>query len=236
MAPMTPTNLPRARSRGLKVDVLDGELVVERVDQHIVCSVSAPAAAVWKRCDGNTSIEDLARRVAADLAQPVDIDFIWQALRELDHAGLLESLDYADDDAPAKQDDAMARRGALRTLGRVAAIAVPLVASIGIPSAAFAQSMGPAGPPGPPGPTGPTGATGTTGSTGPTIGATGAAGAAGVLGPTGSTGPTGPVGPPGPTGVAGAAGVVGPTGATGVTGPIGITGPTGPAGPAGPSI
>jgi hypothetical protein len=229
-------SLPRARARGLKVEQLDDELVVYDNEQHRAHSLTAAAAAVWKRCDGRTSIKDISRAVAAEFDLPPNLDMIWRALRQLDHAGLLdppqEELNTVDlPDTPSdkssegRENDGAAVRGAARRkLGWAAAAAIPLVVSIAIPAPALAQSLGPPGPPGPAGPAGPTGAAGATGATGP------AAPGPGTPGPTGPTGVTGPLGP---TGAFGNAGAGGPTGPTGATGPSGLPGPTGPAGSAG---
>ena len=228
------TRLPLARSRGLKVEDLGGELVVYDSARHVAHSLTRTAAEVWKRCDGQTSVADIAQGVASVVGLEPDIDLVWRALRQLDYSGLLEDAAEAARELPVGDvSTPPARRSALRNLGWAAAAAIPLVASIGIPSAAFAQSAGPPGPPGPTGPTGPAGLTGPTGAMGTSVGATGATGTAGAAGPLGATGPTGPTGiagSAGATGPAGAAGAGGPTGPTGPAGPTGATGPTGPTG------
>lgn len=228
-------SFPRARSKGLNVEELDGELVIYDVELNRAHSLTAAAAAVWKRCDGRTSIEEIDRAVAAQFGRAPDVDLVWRALRQLDHARLLESPDDDVSDVTADDEpvETVVRRSALRKLGWAAAAAIPLVASIGIPSAAFAQSVGPPGPPGPTGPAGATGATGPVGPTGANIGPTGPTGATGTFGPPGPTGPTGAIGATGPTGAAGLPGPTGSSGPTGPTGPAGPTGPTGPTGPAG---
>jgi hypothetical protein len=210
-------SFPLARSRGLKIEEVDDDLIVYDLDQQRAHTLHAIAAAVWRRCDGQTSPDDIARAAAAALEMPPNSEFVWEALRQLDAIGLIE--------VPAQApDEAVARRRALRQLGQVAAGVLPFVASIAIPAAAYAQSVGTPGPPGPIGATGPTGATGPAGgSPGPT----------GITGITGTTGPTGPAGPVGALGAAGAGGAAGLTGVTGPTGATGATGPVGAAGPAG---
>lgn len=171
---------PRARSTGLKIEELDDELLVYDLERNRAHSLNAGASAVWRLCDGRRTIEDINVAAAEALGVAPDMTMVQQALRHLERAGLLQA------DEPA---DAGERRTLLRKLGWAAI--VPFVATIAMPSSAYAQ----AGPPGPPGPAGATGPTGPAGS-----------------GPTGSTGPTGAVGDTGPTG---------PTGPTGATGPIG---------------
>lgn len=229
-------SFPRARSTGLKVEDIDGEIVIYDLERNRAHSLNAGAAAVWRRCDGRTSIDEISRGVSEALSQPPNLEVVWHALRQLDRAGLLEP-------DPEEESAATARRKALQQVGW-AAIAIPFVASIAIPSTSFAQSVGPPGPPGPPGPTGPTGPASTvpgpTGPAGPTglastvPGPTGSTGATGTPGPTGPTGPMGVTGTPGPTGPTGAPGTPGPTGPTGAPGTPGPTGATGPTGPPGP--
>jgi hypothetical protein len=204
-------SFPLARSRGLKIEEIDDDLIVYDLEQQRAHSLHAIAAAVWRRCDGQTPVEDIARAAAEALEMPPNDEFVWDALRQLDAIGLLEA-------PPQSPDAPVVRRRALRQLGLASVGVVPFVASMMIPTAAYAQSEGTPGPPGPAGATGPTGTTGAGG---------GQKGAAGVTGITGVTGLTGPLGPAGAPGAAGAQGIVGPTG---VTGPTGLTGPTGAVG------
>jgi hypothetical protein len=185
------TAFPLARSRGLTVEAFDDDLVVYDVERQRAHSLHAVAATVWRCCDGRTSVEDIAARTAEAFGLPPNVAAVEDVLRQLDLVDLLESP--VDDAAPlATSDGSVARRGALRKMGWAAAAVLPVVMSMAIPHAAYAQSVGipgPTGPAGPPGPTGPTGP----GLQGPT-GVTGATGATGL---TGATGPTGPTGPPG---------------------------------------
>jgi hypothetical protein len=175
---------PRARSAGLTVEDLDGELIIYDTERQKAHSLNEGAAAVWRQCDGERSIEAIDRAVAEQLGQPPNMDLVWQALRQLDHAGLLEPPPEA---AVSVTSAPSVRRRALRQIGWAALVGVPLVASIALPSTATAQVVGPAGTAGPAGATGPTGPAG--------VGPTGAAGPTGAVGAIGPTGPTGPVGP-----------------------------------------
>lgn len=228
------SRLPKARTSGLHVEELDDELVLYDLHQQRAHALTAFAAAVWKLSDGKTSIRAISDAAASGLTLTPDLDVVWDALRRLDHAGLLEPPAGDHVRVTSLRPTATASsHGSRRRLAWAAAGA--LVTTIAIPSNAFAQI---AGPPGPAGPTGPTGATGSSGSTGPSApspGVAGGAGPAGATGPTGATGITGIAGPTGPSGTAGPAGPTGSSGATGITGIAGPTGPMGPTGPAGPS-
>ena len=233
-SPSMDTRFPKARSAGLKIEELDDELVLYDLEQQRAHALTAFAAAVWKRCDGRTSIRTISDAVANTFGLPSDLDVIWDSLRRLDLAGLLEppTGDFVRVSAlgavPAPRGIA-ARRVAWAAAGA-------LVTTIAIPSNAFAQLVGPPGPAGPTGPTGPTGSTGVLGPPPIGVAVSGPTGPTGVTGATGPTGPTGTLGfagPTGSTGVTGVTGTTGPAGPTGVQGPMGPTGPTGPTGPAG---
>jgi hypothetical protein len=189
---------PKARSQGLKIEEMDDELLVYDLERNRAHSLNAGATVVWRLCNGERTVEAINIAAAEALGVEPDMTMVQEALRHLDRAGLLQTGDA----------DAGERRKLLRKLGWAAI--VPFVATIAMPSSAYADTPGPAGPPGATGPQGPTGA-----------GPTGATGEIGATGPIGSTGATGDIG---------ATGVTGPTGDPGETGPFGPTGPTGPAG------
>jgi hypothetical protein len=195
------SDCPLARTVGLRLEEVDDELLVFDLEQNRAHSLNAGASAVWRLCDGQRTIDEINVAAAEALGVDPDMAMTRQALRHLERAGLLEV-----EQAPASQ-----RRQLLQKIGWAAV--VPFIASISMPSAAYAQSPGPMGSTGPTGPAGPAGATGPDGP-----------------GPSGPPGSTGPAGLTGPTGDSGATGPAGPTGPTGETG---ATGPTGPAGPPG---
>jgi hypothetical protein len=199
---MDNARFPKARTTGLTIEEVGDELLVYDLERHRAHSLNLGAAAVWRLCDGTRSVDDINIAAAEVLGVEPDLTMVERALSQFEHAGLLEA---------AKAPE---RRQLLSRLGWVAV--APFIASIAIPSAAYAQSLTP-------GPAGPTGSVGPTGGTGPT-------GPPGV-GPTGPTGEQGPAAPTGPTGDPGNGG---PTGATGPTGPTGATGPSGPTGMAAP--
>jgi len=223
---------PRSRRADLKVESLGAELLAYDLAGHRAHHLNPIAASVWRLCDGSRTVGAVAAAIARDHGVAEDEEIVWHALAQLARGGLLATP------LPAERAAVATRRDLVRRLG-LAAAAIPLITSIGIPAAAQQQSPGEGegGQGGDTGPTGGSGPTGATGDTGPT-GATGPAGPTGDTGPTGSTGPAGPTGDTGPTGATGPAGPTGdtgPTGSTGPAGPTGDTGPTGSTGPAGPT-
>lgn len=110
---------------------VDDEVVVYRLADDEVHLLNSTTAAVWRHCDGESTIDDIAARVGLELGSPIDNEVVWAALAELDRAGLL--VDHVD--APR----GLSRRQLMKRLA-VAAVAIPVVTSIVAPSAAAAAS------------------------------------------------------------------------------------------------
>lgn len=128
--------LPRARDASqLVLQELGDELLVYDQRDHKAHSLDGVAAAVFRRCDGRTTVAEAAEAIAAG-GRPADVALVAAALDELRATGLLES--------PAPRVPALSRRDALRRVGFIAgaAVAIPLVQSIVAPSVAQAASCG----------------------------------------------------------------------------------------------
>jgi hypothetical protein len=128
---------PEARSRGLVCRALADGLMVYDVERHRVHSLNQTAALIWRRCDGQTAIPELANRLQEELGIPGDEALVWLALDRLGKAHLLR-------ERPVHPTDSSrcSRREVIRKLSRagVAAAVVPLVASISSPAAEAAAS------------------------------------------------------------------------------------------------
>jgi len=136
--------LPRSR-QGLVVTELDGELLVYDQESQKAFCLNASSAAIWRMCDGRTTLAEIAERAGRELGVPVDETFVTYALDRLRKDGLLE----ADFRTPAEAA-AVSRVELIRRIGRVgmaAAIAVPLVTAVVAPTAAKAYGHGEPPPP-----------------------------------------------------------------------------------------
>ena len=149
---------PASRREGIISKQSDGELLVyDRTRDQAHC-LNASAAAIWKLCDGRTSVPEIARRlgvadgskhlagggrrspVDSQASQGIDEQVVWLGLDELRRKHLLET-------APAWPQTgihSMSRREAVRRIGLGAAIALPLVATIISPTPAQAATCKPA--------------------------------------------------------------------------------------------
>ena len=125
---------PRARTNRLVTRDLGDELLVYDLERHKAYCLNQVAMKVFRHCDGETTIPDMARYVGNALGLPVDEQVVRLGLVRLEKAHLL--------DVPVAQILHTSRREMLRTLGRAAAVVVPLVTAITVPTSAQAQATG----------------------------------------------------------------------------------------------
>jgi len=120
---------PLAREEGLVVQELDGELLVYDLDTHRSHCLNRTAALVWGKCDGRTTVREIARGVSATLKSPLDERVVWFALERLERKKLLRGPL-----APPAGAALVSRRELIRRVG-VAAVLIPVITSITAPTA-----------------------------------------------------------------------------------------------------
>src|SRR4051812_17019482 len=121
------------QSATVHVETLGEELCLYDWQRKLVHALNPTAARVWQRCDGQTSPQQIAATLAADLNLPNAEELVWLTLRQLEKAHLLAEEVVK----PAKRN-VLPRREFLR-LG-VAAALLPVVHSIAAPTPVAAQS------------------------------------------------------------------------------------------------
>jgi hypothetical protein len=121
--------LPLARQSSLIIKEVDGETLVYDQETDKAHCLNNTAASVWKNCDGNKSVSEIAKILGAELNANVKDEVIWLALDQLQKINLLK-------DAPAKPVflAGMTRRQIVARLG-IAAFAIPSIVSIVSPTA-----------------------------------------------------------------------------------------------------
>jgi hypothetical protein len=130
---------PQARESGLLVRDLGGECVVYDLDRHEAHCLNPSAAAVFRLCDGDTTVREIAERLAHELDPGVNEDWVEGALDGLSDAHLLQSSPSSL--PPATSCPASAgRRELLRRAGVGAALLVPAVVSMVAPTPAEAAN------------------------------------------------------------------------------------------------
>jgi hypothetical protein len=126
--------LPKARQEKIVIKQIADEVLVYDCARDKAHCLNRSAAAVWQRCDGRTTVGEIARLLGTD-SETVNESIVWLALAELHRSHLLEE--------PQRLPQSilrMSRREAVRRIGLGAAIALPLVASITVPMPAQAAT------------------------------------------------------------------------------------------------
>lgn len=122
-------DVPAARRDGLVMTELKGEVVVYDEDRHHIHQLNVTAAAVWRLCDGQRTVADVARAAA------LDEEAVRMALRQLDDADLLASPLTT-----AMRGPGQSRRAFMKKAAVAGAMAVPAIVSVSAPHAAAASS------------------------------------------------------------------------------------------------
>ncbi len=129
--------MPRARKEELVVEELPDETLVYDLKRHKARCLNRTAALVWRRCDGRTTVAEVAALLEKELEIPGDEAVVWMALDRLGRAQLLtERVTLPGSGAQ------YSRREAIRRLGLVGGLSLllPIVVSIVAPLAAAAAT------------------------------------------------------------------------------------------------
>lgn len=119
--------LPKARRSDLVVTQLDNELLVyDTVSNQAFC-LNETAAAIWDRCDGSSTLDDIASEVG------LDRQLVALSISDLGHRDLLAGPI----DIP--RPNGVTRRRIL-SAAAVAALTIPVILSVVAPAAAQAAS------------------------------------------------------------------------------------------------
>ncbi len=142
------TAMPYACRDGLVVqDLPPDEVLVYDTARGKAHCLNRTAALVWRACDGQTSVEAIARRVKGDMgAASLDEaqDAVWLALDRLSRANLLQQPM-----TPPLVAAGMSRREFVQKLGVASLVLIPGVSSVRIPSQLQTGSPGQSGGSGP---------------------------------------------------------------------------------------
>src|SRR4051812_10883764 len=80
---------PHAREEGLVIQELPDELLVYDLDRHKAHCLNHTAAFIWKRCDGKTTVAEIAARISKEFNARADEEVVWLALDQLEKTDLL---------------------------------------------------------------------------------------------------------------------------------------------------
>ncbi|MBX3294378.1 MAG: PqqD family protein [Acidobacteria bacterium] len=124
---------PTARKAGLVVQEVPDEVLVYDLDTNKAHCLNKTAAAVWRFCDGKTSVPEIAQFLSSESGTNVDSDLVWLAIDQLNESSLLEVQ-------VEPKFQGQSRREAIRKIGIASMIALPIVASLVAPKSAMASA------------------------------------------------------------------------------------------------
>lgn len=122
---------PKARSDGVVVEELDGEILVYDLKRDRAHRLNRIAAALWRRCDGKATLSELA--ASLETPHEASAEIVLLALHQLSRAELLERP------IPFAGNARISRREMARRIG-LTVLALPIITSIAAPAAAQGAS------------------------------------------------------------------------------------------------
>ena len=125
---------PLARREDLVIQDLNEEVLVYDRNRHKAHSLNKTAAFIWKQCDGQTTVADIARRMGREFDTPVDDNLVWLGIKQLAGSRLLKNRISQTPDMKG-----LSRRQAVK-LGLGAFLVLPAIISITAPKAHAAGS------------------------------------------------------------------------------------------------
>jgi hypothetical protein len=126
----------------LVVEALPDEVLVYDLQRHKAHCLNQTAALIWRHGDGRTSVTAMAAILEQGSNTPVPEAVVWLALQQLAKARLL-----ADGVEGPSAGGRLSRREVMRRMGWAAAVTLPLVTSIVVPTASQAATCLPSGSP-----------------------------------------------------------------------------------------
>jgi hypothetical protein len=115
---------PQARQDHLTIRVLPDETLIYDGQRHKAHCLNAPAALVWRHCNGKNFVDDLVRLANEELGIVDSTEIVGLALEQLSRRGLLD-----DTTGVLPTEQRILRREALKRLA-IAAVTLPLVMTI----------------------------------------------------------------------------------------------------------
>jgi hypothetical protein len=122
---------PHARNEGLLVQEVGEEIVIHDQERRKAHRLNPTAAIVWRNCDGQHSVADMAALLQRKLDAPQNEDLVRLTLALLEKNHLLQRVK-----APSVWTTVMSRRKLITTLGKSGMLAflLPVVSSVVLPS------------------------------------------------------------------------------------------------------
>ncbi|MGQ0543255.1 MAG: PqqD family protein [Blastocatellia bacterium] len=129
---MTNPQFPTARKTGLVVQEVTDEVLLYDLESNKAHCLNQTAALVWKSCNGNNSVSEIAKHLESQTGGKVSDDLIWLAIDQLSEKNLLETRIES-------RFAGQSRREVIKKIGMAAVIGLPIVASLVAPKSALAN-------------------------------------------------------------------------------------------------
>jgi hypothetical protein len=126
---------PLARYDDIVVQEVADEILVCNLSNNRVFCLNKTAAEVWRLSDGETDVKQMAENLSRTFRQNVSEEIVVFALQELSNDDLLQGKYQSETIFKG-----LSRREVIRRVGIASMIALPLISSIVMPTAAHAQS------------------------------------------------------------------------------------------------
>lgn len=131
-------NRPRAMAESIMTQEHDNETLIYNLKTNKMFHLNETSSLVWQACNGQNSIDQIARKVSQKLNSHTTEDVVWLALQQLQNNGLL-----IEDVNLESSLNGLSRREMIRRAGLATMVAFPLITSVVAPSAARAASGSP---------------------------------------------------------------------------------------------
>ena len=126
---------PLVKATELIIEEFPSETIVYDTKRHRAHCLNQTASLIMQHCDGQTSIEEIAKLVSRTLGAPADADIVRLGLRELSDCNLLVGQS-ADPNVISRRE--LTKR--LSVIGGAFIALVPAITSIVAPTPAMAKS------------------------------------------------------------------------------------------------
>lgn len=122
---------PLARRKDLVIQEMPDEVLVYDMSSNKAHCLNPSAAFIWKACNGKNSVADIVAEFESTGKGEVTEDFVWLAIDQFRENALLENN-------PAPRFAGQSRREAIKKIGLVSMVALPVIASLVAPQNALA--------------------------------------------------------------------------------------------------
>ncbi len=129
------SNKPESRQSDILVQDLDDELLIYDLQVNKVFCLNQTSALVFQLCDGARTALEISELMSKKLGLLISEEFVWLALQELEKKNLLGHSGELTDHLTS-----LSRRKMIKSVGLSSMAALPIIASVAVPTAAQQDS------------------------------------------------------------------------------------------------